>query len=85
MEAGSRIRRGQYTSENLEKIFCWTTRGRGRGRLIKNEDAEIADALKLAAMAKTDRAALAVLVGLNGVRVPVASAILTAIDPKKLP
>ena len=83
MEAGSRIQQGQCTRENLEKIFRWKTRGRGGGRLIKNEDAEIADALKLATMAKTDRAALAVLVGLNGVRVPVASAILAAIDPEK--
>jgi hypothetical protein len=34
-------------------------------------------------MAETDRAAVAVLVGLNGVQVPVASAILTAIDPER--
>ena len=39
--------------------------------------------LRLAVCAKTDRAAIAVLLGLQGVRVPVASAILTAIDPKR--
>jgi hypothetical protein len=33
--------------------------------------------------AKTERAAIAVLTGLNGVQVPVASAILTAIHPER--
>ena len=32
---------------------------------------------------KTERAAIAVLLGLQGVHVPVASAILTAIDPER--
>jgi hypothetical protein len=81
LDAGRRIRSGEYTRENLQTIFEWKTKGRGRSRLGKNSDEDIADALRLAITAKTDRAAVAVLLGLNGVQVPVASALLTAIDP----
>jgi hypothetical protein len=62
-------------------IFDWKTKGRGRTRVAANSDAEIADALRLAVTAKTERAAIAVLCGLHGVQIPVASAILAAIDP----
>src|SRR5262249_29969502 len=48
-----------------------------------NTDADIADALKLATLAHSDRCAMAVLLGLHGVAVPVASAILTAINPAR--
>jgi hypothetical protein len=64
-------------------IFCWKTGGRGISRLHRNTDEEIADALLLAVRAAADRSALAVLCGLNGVEVPVASAILTAINPER--
>lgn len=37
----------------------------------------------MAVHARTERAAVAVLCGLRGVEIPVASAILTAIDPKR--
>jgi hypothetical protein len=49
----------------------------------KNSDDEIADASTLATAATTERAAISVLCGLQGVDVPVASAILTAIDPER--
>lgn len=83
LKAGERIRGGQYTRTNLEEIFEWKTKGRGRSRLTKNTNSEIADALQLAVSAKTDRAAIAVLMGLNGIQIPVASAVLTAIDPER--
>ena len=83
LAAGARIRNGQYTRSNLLEIFEWKTRGRGRSRLQRNSDAEIADALALATAAKTDRTALAVLMGLDGVQVPVASAVLTVIYPER--
>jgi hypothetical protein len=83
LDAGRRIRSGEYTRENLQTIFEWKTKGRGRSRLGKNSDEDIADALRLAITAKTDRAAVAVLLGLNGVQAPVASALLTAIDPER--
>ena len=41
------------------------------------------DALHLAVHAQTERAAIAVLCGLHGVDVPVASAILTAVAPER--
>lgn len=83
LAAGARIRNGCYTAENLGIIFKWKTRNRGVSRLQKNDPAEIADALKLAVMATTERSAVAVLRGLSGVDTPVASAILTAINPER--
>jgi len=82
-EAGKRIASGDYSRANLEIIFEWKTKGRGRTRVAANSNDEIADALRLAVAAKTDRAAVAVLCGLHGVQIPVASAILTAIDPAR--
>ena len=67
--------------EDFLAIFEWKTRGRGRSRPACNGDAEIADALDLAMAARTERAAVAVLTGLYGVDVPVASAVLTAAHP----
>ncbi len=83
LAAGSRIRGGEYTRENLAEIYEWKTGGRGRSRLLDNKNEEIADALSLAVNARTDRAAIAVLIGLNGILVPVASAVLTMIDPAR--
>lgn len=82
-DAGKRIRQGVCTRTELEDIFEWKTNGRGRSRLRLNTDAEISDALSLSHSANTERAAVAVLCGLHGVDVPVASAILTTIDPQR--
>lgn len=81
LAAGKKIRNGQFSRKDLEVIFEWKTGGRGRSRLLHNSDDEIADALRCAVDAKTERAAVAVLLGLRGVHIPVASAILTAIFP----
>jgi hypothetical protein len=81
--AGLRIRGGDFSRDNLTIIFDWKTGGRGRSRLDRNTTDEITDALALAVSAKTERAAVAVLMGLNGVQTPVASAVLTAIDPAR--
>jgi hypothetical protein len=79
--AGRRIAAGGRDRRDFLAIFEWKTRGRGRSRPAQNTDIEIADALHLAIAARTERAALAVLTGLAGVDVPVASAILTVVDP----
>lgn len=79
--AGRRIAAGGRGREDLMAIFEWKTRGRGRSRPARNADAEIRDALDLATAARTDRSSIAVLIGLAGVDVPVASAVMTAIDP----
>jgi len=83
LAAGARIRSGQTKRADLLAIFEWKTKGRGKSRLAENSDEEIADALRIAASATTERAAVAVLCGLHGVGVPVASAILTAIHPDR--
>ena len=69
--------------KNLELIFRWKTNGRGISRLGINSDEEIADALHLVTVAKTERSAITAPCGLYGVEVPVASAILTAINPER--
>jgi hypothetical protein len=68
LRAGKQIAAGDYSRANLETIFRWKTRNRGKSRLQRNLDEDIADTLWLAANAKTERAALAVLCGLQGVR-----------------
>jgi hypothetical protein len=83
LKAGKEIRAGARTRAYVETIFRWKTKGRGISRLRKNSDEEIADALGLAVAANTDRAAISVLSGLRGADVPVASAILMAIDPER--
>ena len=82
-EAGRQIAAGAYRRQHLEAIFSWKTKGRGISRLSRNSDDEIADALRVAVAARTERSATAVLMGLNGVRVPVASAVLTMINPER--
>ena len=80
--AGRRIAVGECTRENLAIIFEWKTKGRGRSRLARNSTSEIALALRTAAAAKDERAAVEALTSLSGIGVPVASAILAAIDPR---
>ena len=84
LDAGRRIASGTFDPiSEFAIIFRWKTRNRGRSRLFKNTPEEIADALTLAVLAKTERSAVAVLRGLSGVGTPVASAILTAINPER--
>jgi hypothetical protein len=83
LEAGRKISNGDYSLTNLRAIYDWKTAGRGRGRITANRQAEISEILKFAASAKSERAAISVLCGLKGVAVPVASAILTAINPER--
>ena len=83
LAAGQHIAKGDYSRAHLETIYRWKTGGRGISRLQRNTDEEVADALRLAASAHTDRSALAVLRGLSGVDIPVASAVLTTINPER--
>jgi hypothetical protein len=83
MTAGHAIKNGDYSFDNLRAIFKWKTNNRGKTRLDKNSMSEIEEALRLAATAKESRSAIAVLRGLSGVNVPVASAIMTLVHPDK--
>ena len=82
-KAGKAITHGDYSFDNLRTIFEWKAKNRGKSRLNKNSMSEVEEALRLAAMAKEPRSAIAVLKGLSGVNVPVASAILTLVHPVK--
>lgn len=83
LDAGVRISKGKGRRHDLCAIYKWKTKGRGISRLCKNTDGEIEDALKLAVAATTERAAVAVLLGLEGIDIAVASAVLTAIDANR--
>ena len=85
LRAGSALLSGDDARTNLRTIVEWRLesfrRFKPEGLLEENSDEEIADAVRLAADAKTDRSGIAVLIGLFGVGIPVASAILTAMFP----
>ena len=85
LRAGGALLSGTDTRINLGTIVTWKLesfrRFKPEGLLEKNSNEEIADAVRLAAEAKTERSGIAVLVGLSGVGIPVASAILTAMFP----
>jgi len=81
-QAGKKLREGDFSLSNLKIIVAWKS-VRRIDLINKNTDYEIADALRLALEAKEPRSAMAVLVGLQGVGEPMASSILTAIDPEK--
>lgn len=88
--AGQRIVEGERTRANVEIIYRWKS-ARAVGHLSRNEDADIDRCLLQAIEARDDdRAAMTALVripalqsGLHGFQVPVASAILTALFPKR--
>ncbi|KAA6465295.1 hypothetical protein DYQ86_04965 [Acidobacteria bacterium AB60] len=79
-DAGKNILAGDFSRANLEAIVHWKS-NRRIALLRDNSDSEIEDALRLALSAKEPRSALAVLKGLRGVELPVATAIMTAIHP----
>jgi hypothetical protein len=64
-------------------IFDWKTGGRGRSRLERNQPSEIREALEIATKARSARIAIGVLASLQGIEIPVASAILTMVDPTR--
>lgn len=81
-DAGARIRAGDFSVANLEQVVRWKSNRRIK-LISENHPDEVADALRLAMAAQQPRSAFAVLMGLRGVGMPMASAILTAIDQNK--
>jgi hypothetical protein len=82
LAAGRRIAERDFNRTDLLTIVRWKS-SRPLGLVKSNQKGEISDALRLAVDAKTPRVAMATLCGLRGVGVPVASAILTMIDPQR--
>lgn len=82
-EAGEAIRKGDYTLANLEAIVRWKSE-RVVHYLIANSNEKIRRVLAVAASPDTSTdAAVKALLELNGVDLPVASAILAAIFPER--
>lgn len=82
LAAGKRIAGGDYDPARLEPIVRWKSE-RTMSRVASNARDDVVEALRLATTARAERTRMAVLLGLRGVAVPMASAILAAIDPKR--
>lgn len=84
--AGSALRSGSDILTNLKIIVEWKLESFRRFKfealLDENSEEEMADAVRLAVEAKTKKSSIAVLTGLFGVGIPVASAILTTMFPR---
>jgi hypothetical protein len=81
-EAGYAIRNGETTLANLEAIVRWKSE-RAVHYLIGNGSANVRQALAVAAAPRcSTQEAIAALLALHGVDLPIASAILTAIFPE---
>ena len=83
LAAGKRLSGGRYNRRDFDDIIEWKAPGRIRHLIKQNTDGEIADALELAVAAKKERSSVAVLTGLSGVSVPVASALLAMLRPSR--
>jgi len=82
-EAGAAIRAGEYSLANLEAIVRWKSE-RVVHYLIGNGSENIKTALAVAASPdSTTQEAVNALVGLRGIDIPIASAILAAIFPER--
>lgn len=79
-EAGKHIARRAATLSDLEIIARWKSRRR-IALLRENEPADIAEACQIASKTSSVVCAVAVLQGLRGVHVRMASAILTTMNP----
>lgn len=82
LESGGRLRK-RYRYEDLEVVLRWKT-ARVVSRFRKDkDDEEILEALKVAKNAKHERTAIAVLCGLRWINIPMASAVMTCLSPKR--
>jgi hypothetical protein len=83
LSAGKRIASGEYDRNNLRVIVNWKS-SRRAALIDDNSDEDIAVALQFASAPATPEAmSIAVLTALHGVGIPMASAILTAINPER--
>jgi hypothetical protein len=83
LNAGKSIANGDYSVATLKIIIEWKS-ARIAGLIEKNSAADVAKALRFATDKRTsEKWAIDTLCGLKGVGIPVASAILTMIYPRK--
>jgi len=81
--AGKQIASENYSRENLKGIVKWKS-PRPAALIEENTENDIAVALQFASAPATPEAlAVAVLIGLRGLGITMASAILTAINPER--
>lgn len=86
IELAEKARKQRFmTKEDLIYFFDWKTGGRGRSRCLKNSSSYVKELTRFAFAAKEERLRIEVLTLLDGVRWPVASAILHFVFPDKYP
>jgi hypothetical protein len=74
--------RGYLSPSDLEKVCCWKS-PRALHYIRSNSAAHVRDATKRALATRSERRRLDALLELRGVSVPMASAILMLVDPKR--
>ena len=82
IETGQKIAAGEHSFRHLKTIVAWKS-ARALGRVARNTEADVTDALRLAVSAASERSAIAILTGLRGMDVPLASAVMWAIAPTR--
>ena len=80
--AGDLIAAGDLDPQHLIPIIDWKS-SRPKSRIEGNNPADVIEALRIARSAQRDRTAVAVLCGLRGVDVAMASAMLTAMNRER--
>lgn len=82
-KAGRAVAGGNYSRENLKVIVAWKS-ARRIALIDENSDAEITRCLRFACDPRTsEKTAVETLTRLHGVGVPMASAILTTVNPER--
>jgi hypothetical protein len=74
--------RGYLTPAELEAVCCWKS-PRGIRHIRTNSPEEIQAATRAALRTRSERKRLDALIGLNGVSIPMASALLMLVDPNR--
>jgi len=80
--AGDRIAAGDFDPSHLVSIIDWKS-SRPKSQIKGNDPRHVTEALRVAMAVQHERTAVAVLCGLRGIGVAMASAISTAVDRER--
>lgn len=82
LQAGCQLAQGQCTSDLVDAVIKWKS-ARSRGYVGKNDLSLMREAFNVARELSFPKLAIGLLTSLHGFRVPVSSAFLTAMDPRR--
>lgn len=82
--AGKALTQSGFNISNLEEIYRWKNKKRGRFDLVqRNAPDDLNEAIEVARRTTSDSVAISALSGLGGIGIPTASAILAAMFPER--